>query len=191
MTTFQTYASYYDLLYQEKNYTQEATYVDALIKRYAPQARTLLDLGCGTGKHACALAHLGYTVHGVDMSTEMLQHAHKTLEQDQFLAAQVSFSHGDARQVCLLKTFDVVVSLFHVMSYQVSNHDVRLFLQTVTKHLKPGGLMMVDFWYGPAILAEKPETRVKRVNQHGVHLTRITEPELHDDSNSVGVKFSR
>ncbi len=190
MTTFQTYASYYDLLYHEKNYNQEAAYVDELIKQYAPQARTMLDLGCGTGKHACALAHLGYTVHGVDLSTEMLHHAGKTIEADQYLGARVSFSQGDARKIELTKTFDVVVSLFHVMSYQVSNHDVKSFFQTITKHLKPGGLIVIDFWYGPAVLTEKPETRVKRVKREAINLTRITEPELNIDTNSVSINFS-
>lgn len=190
MSTFQSYASYYDLLYQEKNYSREAAYVDALIKRYGKQAHTVLDLGCGTGKHARALAELGYTVHGVDMSAEMLQHAKQALSKDQFFGAQLSFSQGDARSVDLKQQFDVVTSLFHVMSYQISNHDVKAFLSTMAKHVTSGGIMVFDFWYGPAILTEKPETRVKRVKQGLVNLTRITEPVLQSDTNSVDINFT-
>ena len=67
MAVFYSYAQYYDLLYREKDYPGEVDYVDALIKKYAVNdARTILDLGCGTGGHAILLARKGYRVTGVD-----------------------------------------------------------------------------------------------------------------------------
>ena len=69
MAVFDRYAQYYDLFYREKDYRGEVDYVDALIKRYATNdARTILDLGCGTGGHAVLLAQKGYHVTGVDRS---------------------------------------------------------------------------------------------------------------------------
>jgi predicted TPR repeat methyltransferase len=59
---FDTYARYYDLLYRDKDYAGESEYVAAHIRKQAPQAKCILELGCGTGAHAEHLARMGYTV---------------------------------------------------------------------------------------------------------------------------------
>jgi predicted TPR repeat methyltransferase len=51
MTIFKAYARYYDVLYATKDYAEEAAYVLRIIQRHRPEARTVLDLGCGTGAH--------------------------------------------------------------------------------------------------------------------------------------------
>jgi len=72
---FDTYLWYYDLLYQDKDCAAEAEYVASNILSSAPYARYILELGCGTGAHAEHLSRMGYTVHGVDISAEMLARA--------------------------------------------------------------------------------------------------------------------
>ena len=62
MNSFGLYSDYYDLLYAEKDYDHEVQYVDGLIRQYLPNAASILDLGCGTGLHAVALASQGYSV---------------------------------------------------------------------------------------------------------------------------------
>ena len=52
---FEKSADFYDELYESKDYTAEADYVDGLIQRHLPGAQSLLDLGCGTGRHAIKL----------------------------------------------------------------------------------------------------------------------------------------
>ena len=51
--------------------------------------------------------------------------------------------------------------MFAVLGYQLTNEDVLAALQTVGRHLKPGGLFICDVWYGPAVLAIRPGDRVK------------------------------
>jgi len=47
------YSQYYDLLYQDKDYVGEVKYVDNLIAKFSEgKSKTILDMGCGTGKHA-------------------------------------------------------------------------------------------------------------------------------------------
>ena len=75
MSVFGKYAKYYDLLYQDKNYSKEADYIDRLIKTYHPESKTILDLGCGTGRHDILLAEKGFFLTGVDSSKEMLSAA--------------------------------------------------------------------------------------------------------------------
>ena len=97
---FDAYARYYDLLYRDKNYKEEAEYVSEYINNLAPKASSILELGCGTGNHAEYFARNGYQVHGIDMSTIMLERAEvrkSMLSQD--LANRLSFAHGDVRSL--------------------------------------------------------------------------------------------
>ncbi|MBT4444965.1 MAG: class I SAM-dependent methyltransferase, partial [Waddliaceae bacterium] len=110
------YAGYYDLLYNDKDYKAEAKFVDSLIKKYNATANTMLDVGCGTGKHAEIFADMGYAVHGIDLSEDMLAIARKQSKSD-----NVTFSKADVTAMKLDEKYDTIVSLFHVMSYQTTN----------------------------------------------------------------------
>lgn len=188
---FDTYARYYDLLYRDKDYAAEAEYVASHIRGNVPQAKSILELGCGTGAHAEHLARLGYTVHGVDMSEEMLARAEeRKAALPAEVAARLTFVLGDARSVRTLQTYDVVISLFHVMSYQTTNVDLVAAFETAAAHLSPGGIFLFDFWYGPAVLTQKPEVRVKRLEDEEIKVTRIAEPVMQVNENLVEVNYT-
>ena len=187
---FDAYARYYELLYQDKDYAAEAEYVASHIRDCAPRAKSILELGCGTGAHAEHLVRNGYHIHGVDISNVMIASAKNRiagLSAD--VSERLSFSTGDMRTVRLGELYDVVISLFHVISYQVANSDLDAAFKTAATHLKPGGMFLFDFWYGPAVLTLKPEVRVKRLEDESTRVTRIAEPELHDSENIVDVSY--
>jgi SAM-dependent methyltransferase len=190
MSVFGNYARYYDLLYRDKDYVGEAQFIHRLIKTHAPNAQNILELGCGTGNHAVLLAKEGYKIHGVDLSQEMLQKADSRLSQlPPELASRLKFSHGDICEVRLNQTFDVVISLFHVISYQTKNEDLLAAFATVKEHLKPGGIFIFDVWYGPAVLTERPTVRVKRLEDEKILVTRIAEPVIYPNENLVDVNY--
>lgn len=177
------YARHYDLLYADKDYAAEAGYVRDLLRRAAPSATRLLELGSGTGRHAALLASMGYSVHGVEQSAPMLEAATRSA------AAGCEFSLGDLRSVRLGTAFDAVISLFHVIGYQTTNEDLSAAFATARAHLKPGGVFLFDYWYGPAVLHQKPSARVKRVGDDSLHVTRIAEPELLPNEDVVIVNY--
>lgn len=188
---FGAYSRYYDLLYADKPYAQEAAYVAAKIDALGKRGGRILELGCGTGSHAEFMARNGYSIHGVDASTGMIERAEArrgvlTAE----LGKRLSFGCGDARSVRVAGEFDAVMSLFHVMSYQVANADLASAFETAATHLGPGGLFVFDFWYGPAVLAQRPEVRVKRLEDSATRVVRIAEPGLNENENYVDVKFT-
>jgi len=92
--------------------------------------------------------------------------------------------------VRLGRTFDAVVALFHVVSYQTTDDQLHGILETAATHLRPGGALFFDFWYGPAVLAEKPQRRVKEVRDGALELTRVAEPVLREDEHCVDVRYT-
>jgi len=190
MSVFRHYARYYDLLYRDKDYAAEAAYIAKLLGRYGSQKGSILDIGCGTGRHALELARRGYHVHGIDLSAEMLEGAERQrADLPAELRERVSFSQGDARTYRTESLSDAVTSLFHVISYQSTNADLTAALRTAAAHLHPGGIFLFDIWYGPAVLSEAPEIRVKRMTDDVIEVIRIAEPCLHPNENLVDVNY--
>ncbi len=188
---FDGYSRYYDLLYQDKDYAAEAAYVLSRIRSQCPQADRILELGCGTAAHAIALANQGVSVHGIDRSDSMLGRARERIERESpEIRSRIRVAAGDVRSVRTGEKYDAVISLFHVVSYLNSDRDLALAFETAAEHLHPGGLFLFDFWYGPAVLSQKPEIRVKRLSDHECAITRIAEPELRSDEDIVDVNYS-
>jgi SAM-dependent methyltransferase len=180
------YSQYYDLLYSDKNYISEVDYIDSIIKSNIINAKTILDMGCGTGKHAELLCDKGYIVHGVDLSEDMLEIA-KTRRSGKW--EKLSFSHANISELQLDKKFDVIISLFHVMSYQKTNEELIKAFQVARNHLNEDGIFIFDFWYGPAVLRDLPTTRVKRLENDKIKVTRLAEPVLYSQKNIVDVSY--
>ena len=191
MEVFNAYSKYYDLLYKDKDYQKEVDYIINLIKQEAPHAKFILDLGCGTGKHDFYFAKKGFQVDGVDLSKSMVNIANQKLNEDYLSCSdKLSFSVGDVRTFENGKKYDVVVSLFHVMSYQNSNNDLSEAFKTASNHLKNGGIFIYDFWYGPGVMSYPPVTRVKRLEDQEILVTRIAEPVIHSEKNIVDVNYT-
>jgi SAM-dependent methyltransferase len=190
MSVFGLYAEYYDRVYRDKDYNSEAKFVHGLLQQYNPGAKSILDLGCGTGRHAVQLAEIGYLVQAVDLSPRMIQAAQRRKEQLPCeIQERVSFIEADIRRVHFGVRYDAVVSLFHVLSYQVTDEDVMMVLTTASQHLSPAGVCLFDFWYGPAVLSDPPVVRVRRLEEENLKIVRITEPKLYPNENLVDVDY--
>jgi len=190
MKTFDYYAHYYDLIYQDKDYKSEVRFIMDFFQTFAPSAKSILELGSGTGIHAVLLAEADYQVHGIDISEEMLKQAKS--RQAQLLpelTAKLEFSQGDICTVDLGQKFDVAIALFHVINYQTTNQRLQDFFGTARKHLKPEGILIFDFWYGTAVLSDRPSIRVKRLENDRVKIIRIAEPVMYPQQNLVEVNY--
>jgi SAM-dependent methyltransferase len=194
MSAFNAYSKYYDLLYKDKDYSGEAEYIHKLIQKYAPGVKSILNLGCGTGRHDIFLAEKGYTITGVDISEDMISIARANLSATTNLANKTNstcptFLCDDIRTIRLCSKFDAVISLFHVISYQTSNSDLQETFATVRAHLNPDGFFIFDCWYGPAVLSDRPQVRIKRMANHEIEVTRTAKPFIHANSNIVNVNY--
>ena len=183
-SVFSRYAKYYDLLYAEKKYDEETLYISKLIGESNLRGGALLEFGSGTGKHARALIKEGFQVTGIELSQEMVD---KAMEQpsEGFICYQ-----GDICDVRLGKKFDAIISLFHVISYITTNEALTKLFQNVSDHLEVGGLFVFDFWYGPAVLSQGVETRVKNIKDESTEITRIAESKIRDQDSCVDVTYT-
>ena len=188
MSNFEKYAAFYDLLYRDKDYAAEADYVAKKIRSVLPEARSLLEFGSGTGRHGRLLAARGFDVHGIEQSREMVFVANNGQASAE---ARGSFACelGNICTVNLSRTFDAVIALFHVMSYQTSNQALRGAFQAAAHHLAPGGLFLFDVWHGLAVLWQGPSERTKEVVDDRYRVTRTARPELDTNGGTVKVVY--
>lgn len=187
---FGEYARYYELLYRDKDYAGEARFVRDVIERHAPGARSLLELGCGGGRHAALFAAAGLSVTGVERSAAMLDAARAlagTLPVDE--AARLSFVQADIREAQAGGPYDAACALFHVMSYQTADADLRAAFGRAAAHLRPGGVFVFDCWHGPCVLAEPPQVRVRRMEDERTRVVRVCEPDWDREVRVVTVNY--
>ncbi len=105
-----------------------------------PSSATVLDLCCGMGRHALALADAGYQVTGIDLSEVLL---HEAVKHD--AEGKVTFIRGDMRELPVDGPYDAVVNLFTSFGYFTDNVDNARVFQQIFRVLKPQGRYIVDF----------------------------------------------
>jgi SAM-dependent methyltransferase len=184
VTAFADYAQFYDIYYTSKDYDAEADFVLSLAKRFHKTPRTVLDMGCGTGRHIERLLDRGLNCDGFDLSANMLEQARQRLGD-----RQVRLSQADVTSFRGNETYDLVVSLFAVMGYLVTNDDLIAGLRTAREQLNPGGLFIFDGWFGPAVLDQRPEYRRHEYRSNGDLIVREARPAFDAMNQTVTVRY--
>ena len=97
----------------------------------------ILDLACGYGRHSIALARMGFSVTGVDITEAYIEDAKKTAKE---LSLEVEFIHADIRDVACRDEFDVVLNLDDGAIGYLEDDDENLkIFDVISKALKTGG----------------------------------------------------
>jgi SAM-dependent methyltransferase len=178
----QAYAQAYDFLYADKDYESECDLLEEVFRRFGTGAnRSVLDLGCGTGGHAIPLARRGYQVVGIDRSGDMVAQAQRKAAEasGDFPSKPPSFAVSDLRCLDIRKRFDAAIMMFAVLGYQLENEDVSAALSAARRHIRAGGLVVGDVWYGPAVLRVGPSDRLRVLQpRSGEQLIRAASAEL-------------
>lgn len=182
------YASLYDHVYAEKDYARECLVLrEEFDRRGLAPVRSILDLGCGTGGHAIPLAGAGFDVTGVDRSEAMLSQARaKAREAD----VDVTWVHGDIRDLDIARRFDAVLMMFAVLGYQGDDGDVAATLTAAHNQLQTGGLLLFDVWHGPAVVATGPADRRRRVPVNDGAVSRVARGTLEPTARRVRIDIS-
>jgi SAM-dependent methyltransferase len=165
---FSETARFYDIIYDQfRDYEGDATRVAELLQRLAPEAELILDVGCGTGRHAEALTlRHGYRVDGLDIQPGFVEIARGRCPDGRFVV-------GDMADFDLGGRYDVIMCLFSSIGYVRTMKRLVSAARCFRRHLSPGGIAMIEAWMTPdaftpgkvfLLTAEEGDTKVSRMN---------------------------
>jgi SAM-dependent methyltransferase len=139
------YEELYDGLegYDQETYAQgtqaEVDFIERIIGY--DRSKVILDVGCGTGRHALELSRRGYSVVGIDLSLSMLAKGREIALVEQL---GVKFVEGDARTMAFSEDFDIAIMLCEgAFSLVESDEMDRLILSQVARALRPEGTLIM------------------------------------------------
>jgi SAM-dependent methyltransferase len=147
------FAGFYDQIMGDRSL--DVARVRGCITRFHPAARSLLELGCGTGAMLAGLAPV-LEVTGVDRSPEMLAVAARNVPSARLV-------HADMTAFSLETRFDVVICVFDTLNHLPRLDDWRAMFGRVDQHLADGGLFFFDvnttgrlrrLWRGPPFASD-------------------------------------
>jgi SAM-dependent methyltransferase len=165
---------FYDAIYAWKDYRADVDRLLTIIRERAPNARSLLDVACGTGKHL-ELLRDHFRVEGADVDPEMIAIAGERL------GGGVPLHVADMAALDLDRTFDVVTCLFSSIGYVGSVERLDRAMAALSRHVAPRGVLIVEPWFAPeafepgrlsALYVDEPELKIARLNVAGVEDSR-------------------
>lgn len=183
------YAELYDLFYGDKPYAEEARFIHDCIQKFsAHPTREILELACGTGRHALELEKFAYHITATDRSPDMLEVARRRAAET---GSKVIFALADMGNLQLpAKEYDAAVCLFDSIGYLQTDNAILDALGEIRSHLRSGGLFIFEFWHAPAMLNQYSRTRVRKVKtEHGV-IVRTSETSLDRENGLASVTYT-
>jgi len=133
-------SEYYHELYGHRDEQDAEHFIENLVARLQPvKGSSMLDMGCGKGRHARLLNSLGFDVTGLDLSESSIKAA------QQYNNNGLRFSRHDMRLPFKRNMFDYVFSFFTSFGYfetEKENHDV---IHSLSTAMKPSGTLMLDY----------------------------------------------
>ena len=128
---------------------------------------SVLELGCGTGRVTTALAARCGFIHGIDISSAMVELCRSKIAELNLPSERVSLTVGDISDFSLGRTFDYIIAPFRVLQNLETMFEVDGLLTCVRRHLSPGGTCILNVFhpiYGPDEIREKWLAPGERLN---------------------------
>ena len=113
----------------------------------AAQEDDVLELGCGCGRVALALARLGHTVHGLDTDPALVEELRRRAAAE---ALPVHAERGDAAGFSLDRRFGLILAPMQLFQLLPGPAELRAALAATAAHLRPGGLAAIAIVDGAA-----------------------------------------
>jgi SAM-dependent methyltransferase len=178
------YASVYELVNSGKNYELEACFIlDLFTKHRSRQPKSLLDIGCGTGGHLSVFESKVPLLAGIELSQPMADIARKKL------SPKTEIHNINFMDYTSNIEFDLIVSLFHVFSYQTDIKKCVDFLENARTSLKSDGILIFDYWNRSAWEFDPPVTRTKSVENEELKVFRTSSPKIDRLDGCVNISM--
>ncbi len=157
MNDYTSFAELYDLFYAD--FTEDSEMYLGFAQR---TGGPILEVGSGTGRVALTLAEEGHTVVGLERSDAMRAVAQSKVDAAQ-LTDRVTFIAGDMRRFQLDQHFGLIIVPLNTFLHNLTLDDQLATLACCKKHLRPGGLLVLDcFNPDPAQAADDGRLMLQR-----------------------------
>lgn len=131
-------AKYYDVVSSFTKNDKVTFYENSYIRSIKTLGSTVLDIGCGTGRHAVPLTKMGYRVDGVDNSKEML----KVLAKKNKL---IRTFKGNYLDIQIKKKYDLIILMWNALNeICLDNYDLDRFFKKVLGNLNSNGILLIN-----------------------------------------------
>ncbi len=139
--------SYYHILYKHRDYSEGQAFLEKLITFLKlEKGDSVLDLGCGKGRHSIYLNSLGFKVIGADLSKNSIEYA------KQFETETLQFEEHDMRNFFNSK-FDVILNLFTSFGFFEDDAEDIAILLNIKNGLNPNGIAIIDFMNAKKVIS--------------------------------------
>lgn len=138
---YEQFAYLYDQLMKDSPYPEWEALLKRRMDTYGSSGQRLLDIGCGTGELTIKLALAGFSVAGVDLSSDMLAIADQKASDHHI---SIPFYEQDMRRLSLPEKYDIAVIFCDSLNYLETIEEVIETFQRVHDHLNDNGLFVFD-----------------------------------------------
>ncbi len=147
---------YYHVLYRNRNTEEAALFIDRLFEHFHPEKGSkLIDIACGKGRHARHMNEKGFDTTGIDLSSASINYA------KQYENESLHFFRHDMRKTFRHEAFDYAFNLFTSFGYFQTRQEHVSALSAFNDSLKPGGLLILDFFNSTKIIQELRPLEIK------------------------------
>ena len=136
-TEYDPFAAIYNRYWGRDYRAQAFPVVNRLLLSRLPGGSEVLDVCCGTGQFTAAVKDHGFSMAGVDASSEMIRFAREN-------APDVAFTVADAREFSLSKKFDAAYSVFESLNHVPDLAGLKRVFSRIREHLRPNAPFLFD-----------------------------------------------
>lgn len=182
MGSYAPAAEYYDLLYAEtKDYASEVARLVELIRQACPDAHRVLDVGCGSGRHAELLARAGFAVDGLDLEPEFVR-----LAQARNPAGR--FTVGDMTSFSVDEEYDAVLCLFGSIGYARDRLGLQATVSRLASATRADGVVVVEPWLEPTDMKDGYVT-LHSAQAPDLIVCRVSRTTVRDDISRLDFEY--
>ena len=170
---YKKFAGYYDKIYEKLDHQKESEFIKwAVNKHNGSESNMLLDIACGTGRHANLLKN-DFKITGVDINKEMLDIAREKVPDVEFIT-------GDMKKFNLGRNFDAIICMYSAINYNLTFEELKLTLTNFYNHLNKYGVLIFDMGINKENWVEG-HLSIDTVADEDLKLARISKARLEGE----------
>ena len=134
----------YLLVYKHRDRSEAEILKNLVLKNVEREkVKLVLDMACGSGRHAISFAQAGFDVTAIDLSENLLNVAKSNAEKEK---VNVDFILSDIRKFNPEKKFDLVLNLFTSLGYFEKDEENGEVIQKAFELMNSGGWFVLDYF---------------------------------------------